>query len=527
MAGEIMTTGPLKADGAFSPIDLTGVPRATPETDGLMTVAQVGTLAAAQTAQQVGSAIGTALNDYSTTTAMGTAIGNAVAGLATESYADTAASNAANAVRAGAARCYATKAALRADTSGYALNTRVMFDGDPAVYLWASGSTYADDTSETSPAVQVGALAGRFVREGYVEVTSVAAGAGETTIWSYPIPASSVVKAYLEGDCYASTGAGLAQKHWTGPLVAIARRDGTAAAALDCSGAGTPWKLDDSDWDPHFELSGNNLVASIVGDDSAEIVVKFSVETEIVETTGAPDPVVDPIAVAWSVLLADGFGQLYRADMGTAPESPTAGDSVAAWADQSGGERHLSAGAGDEPVWRVDGSDNGRLEIAPTVVVKMSVAGATCCAGDHTIVWTEDSTASGTFGVLFQRSGETIAVHTGAGFNSSGSNVMITLGGTWTPIGVMQDGLHTYALAVDYAPDGLSASCVLTVDGTAQAPVTVPATVYPSGPTSIGYDGASYAGNTDWLYGWGVVDEVANGPAAHFRTFANLKWGAP
>jgi hypothetical protein len=504
MAGEIMVTGPLKADGAFSPIDLTGVPLATSETDGLMTIAQVGTLAGAQTAQQVADAVSGGV-----------------------SAAASDATSKSNAVRAGSPRCYATKAALRADTEGYSLNARVMFDGDPSVYLWASGSTYVDDTSETSPVVQVGALDGRFVREGYVEVENIAVGAGETAIWSYPIPASSVVRVCIDADCYASTGAGLPQKHWSGPLVAIARRDGTAAAALDYSGAGSPWKLDDPDWDPHFELSGNSLVATVVGDADAEIVVKLSVEVKVTATTGAVDPPLDPIGDAWDALLADGFGQLYRADFGTTPESPTAGDSVSAWADQSGWERHLSAGTGDKPVWRVDGSDNGRLEIAPDVVVKMNVAGTACCTGDHTYIWTEDSTAAGTFGVLFQRAASTIAVHTGAGFNSSGSNVMLSMGGTWTPVGVMQDGLHTYALTVDYAGDGLSASCILTVDGTPQAPVTVPATAYPSAALSIGYDGASYAGNTDWLYGWGAVDGVASGPIAHFRTFATLKWGAP
>lgn len=501
-AGSFAVVDVANVSGAQSATDVStaisgaidAIPSATTETDGLMTSEQVAALGAAQTAQQVADAVASGVS---------TAAGDAT--------------SKANVVRLGAPRVYATKAELRAATTEYALNTRVMFEGDPDDYLWSSGSTLTDDGTDGSNAVQVGALAGRFVRAGYSEGPRIGPNSGTGTLWSRAIAEGTIVE--VEIRIQATNGT----EDWLGYVTCLVKRATGGSVSILSQTHSSPWRLDDPTWAPVFDISSNALRLRVVSDATGTIVSRLQEKVRVQTIIDAT--VTD--AEARAAVIADGYAGVYFADAGLTPASPNVGDDVTAWADQSGSGRNMSLQAGYRPKYRLDGDGDPYLEMQSTTGVYGVPSGSAPCTGARVYRWVTDPTteASGNFSILFGRNNDCVAIHA-SGFGSGGSGVVVSTGGAWTVIGNMQSGRHCYEIRI-FDVEGGDAAVTLHVDGMLVGTQTLAYTAT-SSVVCIGLS-TSYPAKGAGVHAMAFKDYNAatvDAEMARWNAFSLVAWGA-
>jgi hypothetical protein len=343
--------------------------------------------------------------------------------------------------------------------------------------------------------------------------TPLAAASGVNTLWSYAVPASTDVRAVVDANFSAASG-----DRWIGSLACTAKRIGSGALAVTGQAMGAALELTDSAWAPAWVAVGNTLSLQVTGDTSYQIVPRGVVRYQTTDTSG--DPSISALAAARAAVLGDAPELLFYADVGTTPSSPSIGDNVTAWADQSGTGLSLTAIAGREPHYGLDGTWpylqlTDALDVATDEIVCVTT-------GTRVFRFTLDSTAAGTFGILFYRENEAIAIHTGAGFNQDGSNIMVAVNASWISVGAMQNGKHCYELRLN----STAQTVTLYIDGTiVGSPVAMGAFNAPGGLLRLGFGSTGYAtiGN---LYGFTVQDGAGTDAQMNrWITMSELAWG--
>jgi len=363
-----------------------------------------------------------------------------------------------------------------------------MFDGDPSVYLWASGSAYVDDTSETSPVVQVGALTGRFVREGYAELATIANASGNATLLTVAVPESTSISGEVDLTCFTSAHV------ISGPLLFEAHRVGSAAPVLSSS-KGAPWVNTRPDTLPRVALNGNNIQVLITSDPYYEIRPRITSRVSMQSIVGAAAPDLKALYRAEMIATGD-YKQLYFPDLGVTLDTGL----VTTQLDQSGNAHTLTSVAGNRATLANDGTFD-YLQIRKDVGVLMSAAGAGQALSDRTLRWTMRP-AGDVFGVTFARNNENVYT-SAAAWNTNGTHTFLVAGGTEYDAGAQLAGWHNY----EYRIDATNGRAYFLLDGVAVSDWAIGATA-PNGAMMIGYNGAGTLEGSLDLAGWGLQEGV-------------------
>jgi hypothetical protein len=178
--------------------------------------------------------------------------------------------------------------------------------------------------------IEVGPVSGVFT-----------AGSARHTSLTIPIGASQKVS--LRALCKGTT----ATEKCECMIVGTWSRTGSASAVQDVLLHGAPYLLNDPDWDPQVELSGNTLLCRSSADAINGTKISWTLWLEVEDTSGVPAASVDPLGTLKARVQIVG-GVVLQSDAGVHVDATKAGY-CDTWTDQANGWTFTATADAQDP----------------------------------------------------------------------------------------------------------------------------------------------------------------------------------
>lgn len=342
--------------------------------------------------------------------------------------------------------------------------------------------------------------------------TAIISGSGTTALWSYTVPVSTDIIVAIDPAPAFSDASG---RRWSGAIECRARRIGSGSLVVDPPQFAGGIFLSPNFLSPTFAANGNTLEFRVTANvDGYDVIPRATVS--VVTCSTASDPVSSLVALRATVL-ADSPTRLYYADVGLTPATPSVGNSITAWADQSTNAAATTCAA---ITYALDG-------VYPNLLSQglgyTATAAAAPAHGNWTFCWTSTKTnpATATQELLFASGSGRLAImlHSAPSSWATGTHVVVFDGTNVYDLGVCPTGKHHFGVTLNHS----TMQATLYIDGVAGTPIT-----YTEGPapTSYWYFGAGAFGPQCNLFGWEVIASVSTTAIAHWYAMATVAWGA-